>query len=128
MGFDGFPDAHPSDQAGQLNLLRKLIKACSADPGHLSEFDRIRQAIARITSIRNDLVHGALGLGNNTGTDEGLYVFCAPHRKARRSDSGILPAYHELQSYLVREIFEAADDIWSSRESLDKLVRVVLDN
>src|SRR5258708_11627205 len=55
LGFGGFPDAHPSDQAGQLNLLRKLIQASSADPGHLSEFDRIRQVIVRTTSIRNDL-------------------------------------------------------------------------
>ena len=31
LGLGGLPDEHPGDQAGQLNLLRKFIKACGGD-------------------------------------------------------------------------------------------------
>jgi hypothetical protein len=126
LGLDGFPNAHPSDQAGQLNLLRKLIQACSPDGNQLREFDRIRQRISRATAIRDDLVHGALGLGNQTGTDEGLYIMCAPYRKPKKSTDRILPAHLELRSHLVSEIFRAADDLWNDLHLLEGLVRVVL--
>jgi hypothetical protein len=67
LGLGGLPNEHPSDQAGRLTLLRRFIKACSADASHLRDFDRLRQQISRATAIRDDLVHGALGLGNPTG-------------------------------------------------------------
>jgi hypothetical protein len=46
MGFSGFPENHPSDQSGQLSLLRKFISDCTAGGDHLKAFDRIRTRLA----------------------------------------------------------------------------------
>ena len=126
LGLGGLPDEHPSDQAGRLTLLRKFINACSADANHLRDFDRLRPKISRATVIRDNLVHGALGLGNPTGTDQGVSIVCAPYRKPRKSKDGILPARLELVLYPVSEIFQAGDDLWDDRYSLERLVREVL--
>jgi hypothetical protein len=123
IGLGGFPDEHPGDQMGQLSLLRKFIGACSDNPSDLREFDRLRERISRATSIRDDLVHGALAIGNTTGTDEGLYMFCMPARKPKKTSRGFVEARHEMVSHPLSEIFQAVDDLWDDLHALEVLVR-----
>jgi hypothetical protein len=126
FGLGGLPEEHPRDHRGQLRLLRKLINGCSDDHVYLAEFDKLRERISRCTGIRDDLVHGAIGLGNKTGTDAGVYVFCAPYRKPRKKEGVILPGHLQLVTHPLSEIFEAADELYEDCRLLEKLVRAIL--
>jgi hypothetical protein len=145
LGLGGLPEEHPGDHGGRLKLLRKFIKACSGDPAHLAEFDKLRERISRNTRIRNDLAHGAISLGNEVsfergpdgilrlhptgrmdGTDAGVCVVCTPYRKPRKKDGMTVPSRLEIVGHLVSEIFEAADELYDDRGSLENLVRVTL--
>ena len=146
LGLGGLPDEHPSDMDGRLKLLRKFIKACSGDPAHLAEFDKLRGRLSRIKNIRNDLVHGAISLANEVsfkrgpdgilrprpigqrmdGTDAGICVFCAPYRNPRKKDGMTMPGCLDFVAHLLSEIFEAADELYDDRGSLENLVRVIL--
>jgi hypothetical protein len=149
LGLSGLPEEHPIGIDGRLNLLRKFIKECSRDPVHLAGFDKLRARVSRNKNIRDDLVHGAMSLANEVsfdrgpdgflrlrrplgpdrrgGTDAGICVFCAPYRKPRKKKGGMTaPGHLDLVAHLLSEIFEAADQLYDDRGSLENLVRVTL--
>jgi hypothetical protein len=144
LGLGGLPD-HPGDHGGRLKLLRKFIKACGGNPAHLAEFDKLRARVSRNTRIRDDLVHGAISLGNEVsfergpdgilrprplgrrdGTDAGVCLICYPFRKPRKKDGMIVPSHPEFLAHLLSEIFEAADELYDDRQSLENLVDIIL--
>jgi hypothetical protein len=87
LGLSGYPEKHPNGQAGQFDLLRKVLLECIPDKTALHKFDSLRSLISAATVIRNDLVHGALSLHNPTHSDEGLSIFCLPSRKAKKTQT-----------------------------------------
>lgn len=145
LGLGGLPKEHPSGIDGRLKLLRKFIKECSGDPAHLAGFDKLRTRVSRNKHIRDDLVHGTMSLANEVsfkrgpdgflkldlqgrmdGTDAGICVFCAPYRNPRKNDGNTVPERLDLVAHLLSEIFEAADELYDDRASLENLVRITL--
>ena len=147
LGLGGLPEEHPGDHGGRLKLLRKFIKAGSGNSAHLAEFDKLRERVSRNTRIRNDLAHGAMSLGNVVsfergpdgilrlrhplperaeGTDAGVCLVCCPFRKPRKKDGTTVPSRAECVAHLLSEIFEAADELYDDRGSLENLVRIIL--
>ena len=145
LGLGGLSEEHPSGLDSRLKLLRKFIKACSGDPAHLVEFDKLRGRLSRVTNIRHDLVHGAISLANEVsfqrgpdgvlrpypkgrmdGTDAGICVVCAPYRNPRKKDGMTVPGGLDPVAHLLTEIFEAADELYDDRGSLENLVRVIV--
>jgi hypothetical protein len=148
LGLGGLSEEHPSDHGGRLKLLRKFIKACNGDPAHLTEFDKLRERLSRSTRIRNDLVHGAISLGNEVsfergpdgilrprialgpgrrdGTDAGVCLVCRRYPKPRKQDGMIVPSRPQIVAHLLSEIFEAADELYGDRGSLEHLVHIIL--
>jgi hypothetical protein len=148
LGLGGLPEEHPSGFKDRLKLLRKLIITSGGDPAHLAEFDELRGSVCRNMQIRDDLVHGAISLANEVsfergpdgflrlrrplgperrdGTVAGIYVFCAPYRKPRKKkDRMTQPSRLDFIAHMISEIFEAADELYDDRGSLENLVRVV---
>jgi hypothetical protein len=126
LGLGGRRDEHPFNQSDQLSLLRKFIKECS--DGHLRDFDRLRERISRSTVIRDDLVHGALGLGNSLGTPDGVEIVCVPSQKSRKTENGFIGARHEIVLHQINEIFLAADHLRDDRCALEELVSCALED
>jgi hypothetical protein len=141
LGLGGLPEEYPSDRGGRLKLLRKFIKACSSNPVRLAEFDKLRTRISRNTRIRNDLAHGAMSLGNIVsfkrgpdgilklrqplperveGIEAGVCLVC--FRRQRKKDGMIMPDRFQIVAHLLSEIFEAADELYNDRGSLENLV------
>jgi hypothetical protein len=141
LGLGGLPEEHPSDHGGRLRLLRKFIKACSSNSAHLAEFDTLRERVSRNTRIRNDLAHGAMSLGNIVsfkrgpdrilrlrhplseraeGTEAGACLVC--FRRLRKKDGMMGPDRFQIVAHLLSEIFEAADELYNDRGSLENLV------
>jgi len=148
LGLGGLAEEHPSDHGGRLKLLRRFIKACSGNPAHLAEFDKLRARVSRNTRIRDNLVHGAISLGNEVsfergpdgilrlriplgpgrrdGTDAGVCLVCYPFRKPRKKEGMIVPSHPEFLAHLLSEIFEAADELYDDHRSLENLVDIIL--
>jgi hypothetical protein len=122
LGFGGLPAEHPSDHAGQFALLRKFICACDSEANRLREFDRLRGRLWAAKAIRDDIAHGALALGNSTGTDDGLFLLCMQRRKGKISGTGFVPPRHEMVRHFIVGIFSAADQVWDDQHALEHLV------
>jgi len=122
LGSSALSGEHPNNQAGQLRLLRTFIQASATTTAPLREFDRLRSRISAATAARDDVVHGALGLGSSTGTVEGIYLLCVPSRKAKRTNEGIVPARHDFVFHLLSHIFQAADHLREDLGALESLV------
>lgn len=123
LGLLGVSHQYPRGHRGQLKLLRKLFEACSDDHTRLTELDTLLERISRYTQIRDDLVHGAIGLDNRAGNNSGLGIICAPYRNPRKKDD---PARLDIVTHALTEIFEAADRLNDDCRSLENLICLML--
>jgi hypothetical protein len=116
-------DELANDLSGRLTALRRLFKQCGADDTQMRKFDACRTKILAIALVRDDIAHGATGLGNSTGTDEGIYLLCVPSRKNQKTLGDIKIGHHVMVSHHLKDIFAAADLIREVRSELDLLFR-----
>jgi hypothetical protein len=109
----------------RLSMLRRLIAVCtSAKSEKLRAFDNIVQRAAVTTELRGKIAHGLSGLGNPSGTEDGIsLVTFSPGRDPLQ---GGLQASGTLEFETIWNVFNAADQIWDARTELSDLVRTLL--
>ena len=96
-------------------LRRLLVRVVGQKCDYLKDFDKLRSAVEQATELRHDIAHHTLTVSNPTGQDDDLCVMFLRRSKPDVEAGTIL-------SHYVRDIFQAADLLWSKQWDLTAIV------